>query len=530
MKQYQLSALALCTSILLSACGSGTSSSPAGTQSSGATPGTLLQNPAPRLTSLSAQYFAASLNASAAGQGLLQIAGTPVCGVDTQYIQYGTVDGKGASGATASGALMVPTGTDPKCTGPRPVVLYAHGTTFNHNYNIANWTDSTNPAASEGSLIAAVFAAQGYIVVAPNYVGYDSSNIGYHPYLIEAQQAADMINSLQAARLALPNIINKGVTDSGKLFITGYSQGGYVAMAAQKAMDAKYAAGDKTMKVAAAAPSSGPYALAALFDYVFAGHPNLGGPYLGTMIVTAYQNSYGDIYSNPSDVYTPSLASAGIAALLPYPINSTTAQLSLIPQTALFSATSPGVPGVTPAVTGNPAVDPLFALGFGDPSLFNNTFRLAYLMDASANPDQLNMATWLGGPSTFPSSTTTAATAARKHFAANDLRGYFPVEPTLLCGGANDPTVYFFNSVTMKAEWTAAQPALAPYYPLVDLAAAPTVGDGFDAARGGFQALQNSVYTAAGGGAAGQAAVVQSTHGNEAPFCMAAASGFFSHF
>jgi len=529
MKQYQLLASAFCTSILLSACGGGTSSSPAGTQSSAAVPGTLLQNPAPRLTSLTAQFFTATLNASTAGQGLLQIAGAPVCGVDTQYFQYATIDGKGAAGATASGALMVPNGTDPKCTGPRPVVLYAHGTTFNHNYNLANWTDTTNPGASEGSLIAAVFAAQGYIVVAPNYVGYDSSNISYHPYLVETQQAADMINSLQAARLALPGIINKGVTDSGKLFVTGYSQGGYVAMAAQKAMDAKFAAGDKTMKVTAAAPGSGPYALAALFDYVFAGHPDLGSPYFATLIITAYQNSYGDVYSSPSDVYTASLASAGVASLLPYPTNATAAQLALIPQTALFSATSPGIPGVTPAVTGNPAVDPLFALGFGDPSLINNTFRLAFLMDAGANPDQLNMSTWLGGPSTFTATTTTAATPARKHFAANDLRGYIPAAPTLLCGGANDPTVYFFNSVAMKAEWTSiGLPAQG--FPLVDLAAAPTVGDGFDAARGGFQALQTSIFTAAGGGVAGQTAVLESTHANEAPFCAAAARGFFSNF
>jgi len=523
MKQYQLLASALCTSILLSACGGGTSSAPAGTQGSAATPGNLLQNPAPRLVSLSAQVLTASLGASAAGQGLLQIAGTPLCGVDVQYIQYSTVDGKLAAGATASGALMVPNGTDPKCTGPRPIVLYAHGTTLNHNYNIANWTDTTNPASSEGSLIAAMYAAQGYIVVAPNYVGYDSSNVSYHPYLVEAQQSADMINALQAARTALPGIINKGVTDSGKLFITGYSQGGYVAMAAQKAMDAKFAAGDASMKVTAAAPGSGPYALAALVDYVFAGHPNLGGPYLSTMIITGYQNSYGDLYSTASDVYTASLATAGVATLLPYPANASDAQLALIPQTALFSATSPGVPGVTPAVTGNASIDALSAIGFGDPSLINNTFRLAYLMDAGGNPDHLDMSTWLGGPS------TTATNAARKHFAANDLRGYVPGAPTLLCGGANDPTVYFFNSVTMKAEWTAlGLPAQG--FPLVDLAAAPTVGDGFDAARGGFQALQASIFTAAGGGVAGQTAVLKSTHVNESPFCAAAARGFFSHF
>lgn len=527
MKHYQLLASAICSSVLLSACGGGTSSAPAGTQTSPATPGMLLQSPAPRLLSLSALDFTASLSASTSGQGLMQIAGKPVCGVDVQYIKYSTIDGKGNPGATASGALMVPTGTAPQCTGARPIVLYAHGTTLTQNYNIANFADTTNAGSTEGSMIAAIYAAQGFIVVAPNYVGYDSSNISYHPYLVETQQSADMINSLQAARMALPSIINKSVTDSGKLFITGYSQGGYVAMAAQKAMDAKFAAGDTTMKVTAAGPGSGPYALTAMVDFIFAGHPNLGGPELATMLVTGYQNSYGDVYSSPSDLYTASLASAGVATLVPYLATDTAAQMSIIPQTFLFSATSPGIPNITPAMTGNPSVDALSALGFGDPSLINNAFRLSYLMDAGANPDHLNMSTWIGGPS------TTAQNKTRIHLAANDLRGFIPAEPTLLCGGANDPIVYFFNSIAMKAEWSQiGLPARA--FPLVDLAAAPTVGDGFDQARGGFQQLQQSIYAgviAAGGSTtAAQTAVVVNTHTNEAPFCLAAARGFFSNF
>jgi len=33
----------------------------------------------------------------------------------------------------------------------------------------------------EALIMAAVFASQGYIVVAPNYAGYDSSTLPYHP-------------------------------------------------------------------------------------------------------------------------------------------------------------------------------------------------------------------------------------------------------------------------------------------------------------------------------------------------------------
>lgn len=36
---------------------------------------------------------------------------------------------------------------------------------------------------------AAIFAAQGYVVVAPNFPGYDGSTLGYYPFLNADQNA-----------------------------------------------------------------------------------------------------------------------------------------------------------------------------------------------------------------------------------------------------------------------------------------------------------------------------------------------------
>ena len=101
----------------------------------------------------------------------------------------------------ASAALMVPDDSASPCQGERPVVLYAHGTNTNKAFNLADLESSEN---GEGLLMAGVFAAEGYIVVAPNYVGYDTSTLGYHPYLNGDQQSKDMIDALTAARTALP--------------------------------------------------------------------------------------------------------------------------------------------------------------------------------------------------------------------------------------------------------------------------------------------------------------------------------------
>jgi poly(3-hydroxybutyrate) depolymerase len=121
--------------------------------------------------------------------------------------------------------------------------------------------------------------------VAPNYAGYDTSALSYHPYLIADQQSKDMIDALAAARTALPLASATFTKDSGQLFITGYSQGGYVAMATHRAMEA---AG---MKVTAAAPMSGPYALAAFVDAVFYGEVNGDATVSSTLLLTAYQKA-----------------------------------------------------------------------------------------------------------------------------------------------------------------------------------------------------------------------------------------------
>jgi len=490
--------------------------------------GQLIQSPPTTVVSLSAPFLAGLLQSNgAAGQGLLQLAGTPVCGVEVRYMQFRTVGGKGEP-ATASGALMVPTGTSPACNGPRPIVLYAHGTASDKSYNIANLVAPANPAYSEAAEIAALFAAQGYIVVATNYVGYDSSDAAYHPYLVADQQSRDMIDALTAARTALPLLTGTTATDNGKLFITGYSQGGFVAMATHRAMQA---AG---MTVTASSPGSGFYPMAAFQDFVFSGHPS--GPFLEAFIIMGYQNSYGNIYSASSDIYTGGYVNVGSALLTNLNYNLLVQQ-GMAPASAVFSATppAPAFAAVTPAVTGT-SVDALFASGFGDPSLITNAYRLAYLQDMQAHPDGLDPATLLGMP------TTTAVNTLRRAAALNDLRGFAPRAPVLLCGGTDDPTVLFANhTAVMKAQWSAAPPPASTL--VLDVASPPlATNDGFNALRAGYQAGQAATYNAAysaaiAGGQSvaaatrtAQAAVLSGAHLAIAPFCGAAARSFFSSF
>jgi hypothetical protein len=523
---------------LLSACGSSSQTSMVAASTSH---GTLAENPPFRIASLNAATFQTELAATSSGAQLLQIAGNPSCGVDFYYVRFWTLGGAGET-TESSGALMVPTGAAPACSGPRPIVLYAHGTDTDKTLNIA---DITNTSNTEGVLIAAMFAAQGYIVVAPNYAGYDISTLGYHPFLNAQQQSGEMIDILTAARTALPQTMSAATKDSGKLFITGYSEGGHVAMATQRALQATGAT------VTAAAPMSGPYALEAFGDAIFFGSVNLGSTVFSPLLSTSYQKAYGNIYSAPGDLYSATYVN-GIETLLPSatPLNTIFAN-GLLPATAEFDSTTPvvTVPGNAPlsaeltallSVPGSPTYPvppgpetPLFAAGFGSPYLINNAYRVSYAIDAASNPDGAFPLLPRAG---VPLAATAPAEPLRLAFSKNDLRNgaWAPTSPTLLCGGFADPTVFFpVNTGIMATFWSPL--VQAGLITVLDVNGTP--GGPFATLQTGFQqsqAAQLAFYESAAGGslspAAAQQLVVQGYHSSVAPFCSAAARAFFSQF
>ncbi|MGA2188921.1 MAG: alpha/beta hydrolase [Steroidobacteraceae bacterium] len=516
--------------ILIAACGSSSQTSVVSTSTA---PGTLAVDPPFRIASLDAATLAADLGASASGAQLLTLTGAPACGVDFYYIKFWTLGGAGET-TESSGALMVPTGGT-GCTGPRPIVLYAHGTNTNKALNIANITDPTN---TEGALIAAMFAAQGYIVVAPNYAGYDISTLGYHPFLNAAQQSGEMMNILSAARTALPNTLSAATSDSGKLFLTGYSEGGHVAMATQRALQA---AGTPAT---AAAPLSGPYALEAFGDAIFFGSVDLGATVFAPLLTTSYQKAYGNIYSATTDIYSATYAT-GIETLLPSltPIDTIFSE-GLLPETALFDSTTPvvDIPGeaalsaaltvalAVPSNAANPDT-PLFDAGFGSSYLILNDYRVSYAVDAATNPDGALPTPKAGVPLAAAAPTQTFRLALYK----NDLRNgaWAPTSPTLLCGGDQDPTVFFsVNTGTMEAFWSALPAGLVT---VLDVNGTPS--GPFALIQGGFiesQAQLLEYYQSAAGGslslAAAEEQVVENYHTNVAPFCALAARSFFSQF
>jgi hypothetical protein len=101
----------------------------------------------------------------------------------------------------------------------------------------------------------------------------------------------------------------------------------------------------------------------------------------------------------------------------------------------------------------------------------------------------------------------------------------------LLCGGNQDPAVFWFNTQLMQGYWAANAPATADIR-ILDLDSEASAGDAYADLKARF-ALAKQVYaaTAVAQGATdgGDAAVLDAYHaGLLPPFCIAAVMTFFA--
>ena len=173
----------------------------------------------------------------------------PRFAVTSYRLEYLTTDADGRQ-VRASGLVSVPV----KAAGAKsPVLSYQHGTLFKDAE-----APSNNAVASE---VAVVLASLGYIVLAPDYVGFGASRGTPHPYLLSAPSAAATIDFLTAARTWRSQA---NVVDNGQLFMTGYSEGGYVTMAAHRALQAGNSPHLQQLRMVV--PGAGPYNVQATMD------------------------------------------------------------------------------------------------------------------------------------------------------------------------------------------------------------------------------------------------------------------------
>ena len=166
----------------------------------------------------------------------------------------------------ASGLMCVPK----NITQAMPILSGHHGTTFEQQDAPTNF-----PATFSGFEL---FASAGYLTVIPDYIGYGASKDIFHPYYSQQYSALAVIDLIKAAKsYAEKNDLRL----NDQLFLVGYSEGGYVTLAAQKEIESNP---KHNLTVTASASGAGGYDLADMLAEVKSGKPYPNPSYLAFIL------------------------------------------------------------------------------------------------------------------------------------------------------------------------------------------------------------------------------------------------------
>jgi pimeloyl-ACP methyl ester carboxylesterase len=193
---------------------------------------------------------------------------------------------------------------------PRGTVMYFHGTSPDRS------NSPSAPGMEEGLLTAAIYAAGGYTLLAPDYIGLGHSR-EQQAYLhagATAAAARDLVTASQHAVKAMK------LTYASDLYLVGFSQGGHATAVVQRAFEATPVEG---VRVKAAAAIAGAFDLANIsIPYAFKYKHSLYLAYLAHSYAIQYQQPIGSLLAPKYAALVPKLydgdhSSDAIVAALP---------------------------------------------------------------------------------------------------------------------------------------------------------------------------------------------------------------------
>ncbi len=192
----------------------------------------------------------------------------------------------------ASGAVVIPMLA--ANASAVPMVSYQHGTISTDAQAPSNF----NPNAGNDAQLVALLAAQGYVSVAPDYIGYGVSKNLAHTY--EHRQGLSQA-SLDLLRAAKEYFAKKDTRYWDKrLYLTGYSEGGYATMSLLKKMEEEAAS---EFNLRAVSVGSGAYNKTAFMKYIVNDQATTTAGYnrLYAWVLLTYNRIYG--LNRPASYY-----------------------------------------------------------------------------------------------------------------------------------------------------------------------------------------------------------------------------------
>lgn len=195
--------------------------------------------------------------------------------VSVYKIVYNTYD-TGNNPVIASGALLLPENKN-----PLPLMSFQHGT-------ITSDKDAPSYFSSDIHFPTLIYASVGLIIALPDYLGYGSSGHLDHPYEHGHSMATASRDMIRAVREW--DLISVEFQANDKLFLTGYSQGGYATMALLRLLEEEHAT---EFRVTAATAGAGAYNKSEFMRYIVGADRELRHLNTYLWVLDTYNRVYG---------------------------------------------------------------------------------------------------------------------------------------------------------------------------------------------------------------------------------------------
>jgi hypothetical protein len=201
--------------------------------------------------------------------------------VSLYRVEYHTIDVHN-NPTIATGVIAIPFAPNHG----RPLLSFQHGTVLKR----------TSVASVNGfDIVSMWLGGRGFISAIPDFLGLGISEM-FHPYMVSNPSATAVVDIIRACRNLCDSL---GILISDQLFLTGYSEGGYVTMATHKYIEENLY---DEFQMTASAPCAGPYDLSTVMYNLMLTVEPYGSPNYLPYTILSYNDTYY-LYESPSDFF-----------------------------------------------------------------------------------------------------------------------------------------------------------------------------------------------------------------------------------
>ncbi len=154
---------------------------------------------------------------------------------------------------TASGLVCLPVASE-----SFPILSFQNGTNTSHV--LAPSMNLVNPMF----MLLQSLAGNGYIILIPDYIGFDASQDILHPYYVKSVTSSAVVDMIYAAREFIDHY-SSTANYNEEYFLMGYSQGGWATLVTLEEIEKKHAA---ELEVKATSCGAGAYDLIDVTGYI----------------------------------------------------------------------------------------------------------------------------------------------------------------------------------------------------------------------------------------------------------------------